>query len=280
MSALRPMAATAAAPAIPRPRGVVARRRRVSRWRLAWRGSKWYATKWSRQALRCLTEPSEAFWELKRTGDWRAVPVFLALALAARMLTLQFTGLPFVYERAKAAAAIGKFEPDQWVQYFIQVVTIGMTDFYYSSLPEDVSAILEFLRIVVPFGTWLLAHYAIAQIFYGEGGMKDIAVSAAFSLTPFILLSWPAALILTNVLSLEEKGIWFSWSFFVNLWVIFLFYKHQEAIHDFTPGRAILVWVLSLISVVLLWALLALLAILTSSTWEFFKELLYEVVAR
>ena len=33
------------------------------------------------------------------------------------------------------------------------------------------------VRIALPFITWCLAHYAIAMIFYGEGALKDIAVS-------------------------------------------------------------------------------------------------------
>ena len=35
--------------------------------------SWWYLNKWFRQMLFVLTNPSEAFWEIKRVGDWGSV---------------------------------------------------------------------------------------------------------------------------------------------------------------------------------------------------------------
>ncbi|HEX2036353.1 MAG TPA: YIP1 family protein [Chloroflexota bacterium] len=272
-------AAAAVAPSLPRrraaPRGApqagTGARARVIAGRV-----RWYATKWFRQMLFVMAHPTEAFWELKRTGDWMSVPVLLLLAIASRMLVMSFMSFHYIFQGVERT----NWNFERIMQTLTSSTTLGMTNFIYNANPEDTSIIQEGLRILVPFITWVLAHYAISMIFYGEGGLRDIAVSAAFSLTPYIFFAWPASLILTNITTLAERQLYFGVSWVVNLWVFWLFVTHQRVIHDFTFKRTVFVYALSLITMVIIWALMAMLWALTVNTYEFFYEIFYEMTTR
>jgi len=238
--------------------------------------ARWYLTKWFRQMLFVLTHPSEAFWELKRTGDWGSVAFMLVLAITARMLLMTFMSFHYIFQAVDRTS----WNLERIMQQVTSTFTLGTTNFIYNGNPEDTSIIQEGLRILIPFVTWCLAHYAIAMIFYGEGGFKDICVSAAFSLSPYILFSWPASLLLTNMTTLSERSLFYSISWIINFWVIYLFVTHIRVIHDFTFKRTMATYILSLITVILIWALVALVYALTTNTYEFFYELFYELTTR
>jgi Yip1 domain len=266
------------APAIPRRRPARGgpRTGAGARIRVAAERTRWYLAKWFRQMLFVLTHPTEAFWELKRTGDWASVPFMLSLAVLSRMLLMAFMSFHYVFQGVERT----NWNLERVMQTITATFTIGMTNFIYNGNPEDTSVIQEALRILIPFVTWCIAHYAIAMIFYGEGGLKDIFVSAAFSLSPYIVFAWPASLILTNATTLAERSLYFGVSWIVNFWVIYLFITHIRVIHDFTFKRTMATYALSLITVIIIWALLALVYALTSNTYEFFYELFYELTTR
>jgi hypothetical protein len=264
-------------PPLPRRRTAAAQRVAArGRWRVAWDRSTWYLTKWFRQMLFVLAHPEDAFWELKRTGDWASVPTLLAFTILARMGVMGFMGFHYVFQGVEKT----NWNLERVMQQITGLLTIGMANFIYNGNPEDTSPLQEGFRIVLPFVTWCLAHYAIAMIFYGEGGFKDIAVAAAFSFTPFIFFSWAASLLLTNSTTLGERFLYFSIGWIVNLWIIYLYWTHIRVIHDFSAGRTLATYVLSLVTVVIIWALLALVYALTSNTYQFFYELIYELTTR
>jgi hypothetical protein len=268
------------APAVPRRRAAPADVRRApragERARVVVGRVGWYLNKWFRQMLGVLAHPEEGFWELKRTGDWASVPFMLGLTILARMALMQFMSFHYIFQGVEKT----KWNFERIVDQFCRTVTMGMTVFLYNGNPEDTSILQEGLRILVPFFTWCLAHYAIAMIFYGEGSLKHVAIAGAFSLTPFIFFSWPASIILTNTTTLTERSLYFSVAWITQLWVFFLFVTHIRVIHDFTIRRTAATYALGLITVVIIWALGALVYALTSNTYEFFYEIFYELTTR
>jgi hypothetical protein len=270
-------------PPFPRRRSAAVAARRAqaqrggrSRWQVWYERARWYVSKWFRQMLGVLTHPEDAFWELKRTGDWASVPFMLSCAVLARMGVMGFMGFHYVFQGVEKT----KWNFERVMDQISRTLTLGMASFLYNGNPEDTSIVQEGVRILIPFVTWCLAHYAIAMIFYGEGGLKDIAIAGAFSLSPFILFSWPASLILTNATTLSEKALYFSISWIVNLWIVYLFWIHIRVIHDFTAVRTLATYVLGLVTVLIIWALLALVYALTSNTYAFFYEVFYEMTTR
>src|SRR5687768_6363971 len=102
---VRSLSAAIAAPGLPRrsraPMPGTRGTRRLStadRAREWARTARWYATKWFRQMLNVITNPEEAFWDLKRTGDWWSVPFMLVCTIAARSLIMAFMGFHYIFQ--------------------------------------------------------------------------------------------------------------------------------------------------------------------------------------
>lgn len=270
-----------AAPAVTRRRPMPgtreARRNTPSeRLRIAGERTRWYLTKWFRQMVNVLTHPEEGFWDLKRTGDWGAVVFMMALVVIARMLVMQFMAFHYIFQGVEKT----KWNFEHIMYTITSSLTLGMTNFFYGGNPEDTSVIQEGVRILLPFITWCIAHYAIAMIFYGEGSLKDVCLSAAYSLSPYIVFSWGASLILTNATTLSERTLYMGVSWIINLWIIYLFFVHIRAIHDFTVKRTLATYALGLLSVLIIWALAALVYALSLNTWDFIYGLFYEFTTR
>jgi hypothetical protein len=283
---VRAYSAAVAAPAIPRrsraPMPGTRGYRRKSRVEVVqdWtRTAGWYIAKWFRQMLHVITHPEDAFWDLKRTGDWWSVPFLLACTITARALIMAFMGFHYIFQGSSDQIP-AKWHFDAWMETISRMFTLSMTNFFYGGNPEDTSMVQEAFRILIPFVTWCLAHYAIAMIFYGEGNLKHICVAGAFSFAPYILFSWPAAIFLTNVTTLSEKGMYWSVSYIVRLWMIYLFITHIRVIHDFTMKRTLATYGLGLITVLIIWGLLALVYALSINTYEFFYGIFYEFTTR
>ena len=238
----------------------------------------WWLNKVAKQGLSVLAHPSDAFWDLKRTGDWFAVPFVLLLVIAARMATLALTNFQYVFSKP-GQAAVGEtgFDLAQALNWVSQSATLGMTNFFYDSSPERVSVILEFVRIIIPFGTWCIAHYAVASIFFGEGKFKDVVVAAAFCFMPYILFSWPITALMTNITTLKEQDAYFTATYAIGFWAAYLYFMQIRTIHDFSNRQTWASWLISLVTVILIWALLIVLFVLTSQVTEFARDVTYEL---
>ncbi len=238
----------------------------------------WWLNKVAKQGLSVLAHPSDAFWDLKRTGDWLAIPILLLLVITARMLTLALTNFQYVFSKpGQLELGTTEFNLEQALNWASQSATLGMTNFFYDSSPERVSVILEFVRILIPFGTWCLAHYAVASIFFGEGKFKDVVVAASFCFMPYILFSWPITALMTNITTLKEKDVYFTATFAVGFWAAYLYFVQIRTIHDFSNKQTWSCWIISLITVILIWALFIVLFVLTSQVTEFFRDVIYEL---
>jgi hypothetical protein len=254
----------------------LSKRAEATGWRRVAEDLQWYGTKWLRQMVFVALHPEDGFWELKRTGDWWSVAFMVTLLIAARGAVMGLMGFHFVFLAIDQSA----WSLERALDLITRTLTFGMTPFLYGGNPEDTSILQEAIRIVIPFVTWCLAHYAISMIFFGEGSFRDICVSAGFSFGPYIVLAPLATLVLTNTMTLQERGLYMSLSWMTRGWVAYLFYTHMRVIHDFTAARTLATYAIGAATVIVIWALAALVFALSSNTWEFFYQVFYEVMTR
>ena len=252
------------------------RRAEVTGWRRVADDVQWYGTKWLRQMVFVALHPEDGFWELKRGGDWWSVAFMLSLLIAARGAVMGFMGFHYVF----FAIDQTQWSVERAFDLITRTLTFGLTSYLYGGNPEDTSILQEGVRIVIPFVTWCLAHYAISMIFFGEGSFRDICVSAGFSFGPYIVLAPLTTLVMTNTMTLQERGLYMSLSWITRAWVAYLFYTHMRVIHDFTTARTLATYAIGAATVIVIWALAALVFALSSNTWEFFYQVFYEVTTR
>jgi DNA-binding beta-propeller fold protein YncE len=182
--------------------------------------------------------------DVRRRGGLKAVPVLLTLAVIVRMISLSALSFHFRTQR-----------------------------------PEETRTIFEIGKILIPWITWCVSALAVSEILYGEGTFRQIVEDSAWSLWPFILFAVPLNAI-TRVLTLDDKilfraGWWVIWGL-----LFWQFFRQGTRLHNFQVRKSALLVVLSLVGMVIIWALLGLVYALTGEIVRFFREILIEIYVR
>lgn len=180
---------------------------------------------------------------LDRAGLW-GVPVLLALAVAAWMISLNVTSFHFRTQR-----------------------------------PEQTRLLFESGKILLPWLTWCIASLGISQIFFGRGTFREIVLASARALVPLIICAVPLGLV-TNVLTLSEAGL-LQWAWYA-VWALMAwqYFRQGEQLHNFDFGESVLVFFLNLFGMLVLWALAALVYTLTADIVRFIGQIILEIYVR
>ncbi|GAB6926508.1 hypothetical protein JCM10914A_04910 [Paenibacillus sp. JCM 10914] len=170
----------------------------------------------SRKVLR---HPLDFFHDIQLQGraKWSHAVILLLLMVCVHLLKLSWTGYSFEGREA-----------------------------------YQISFVFESFWIIVPWITWCVSNWAVSAIMDGEGKFKDIVVSSAYALVPYIVLSLPLAL-LSQILTQGEYYTYWGLIYFINAWVMFLFLVKVKTLHDFELGKMLWIIVLTIVGMLVIW---------------------------
>lgn len=141
----------------------------------------------------------------------------------------------------------------------------------------DANIGLELAMVIVPLFTWTVASYAITAIINGESHFTELITANAYTLVPYIVLT-PLLGIISNILSYEQAGVYFFFKYVSLLWVLLLLFLALKYLNDYTLWQTVGITVLSLIAMVVIWAVILLLASLTLQLITFFADVYKEII--
>ncbi len=184
---------------------------------------------------------------LRERSGLRAVPLLLLLAVIVRMAGL--AALSFHFRE------------------------------YLGHKPEQTRMLFEAGKLLIPWITWCVAAVAVAEVFYGEGTFRQVIISSAWALWPFIVLIVPVSL-LTNWITLDERalynvGVGIIWSL-----LAWQFFQQVKTLHNFDTGKAIGVILLTLVGMLVIWMLMGLIYALTGEVVRFLQQIALEIYVR
>ncbi len=179
----------------------------------------------------------------ERSGLW-AVPVLLLLVLIARMMGLAALSFHFQEQR-----------------------------------PEETRMLFEAGKLLIPWITWCVAAVAVAEIFYGEGTFRQVVISSAWSLWPYIVLIVPISL-LTNVITLDEDDLYNVGMGIIWCLLVWQFFQQVKTLHNFDTGKAIGVILLTLVGMLVIWMLIGLIYALSGEVVRFLQQIALEIYVR
>ncbi|RXZ84032.1 YIP1 family protein [Paenibacillaceae bacterium] len=199
-----------------------------------------------RNSRKVLLHPLDFFYDLQfdSRAKWRHAAILLVLMIVVHMLRISWTGYSFEGRES-----------------------------------YQVSFLFESFWILVPWVTWCISNWAVSAILDGEGKFKDIVVSSAYALLPYIVLSLPLAL-LSQALTQGEETTYYGIYTFIQCWVIFLFLVKVKILHDFELGKMIWIILLSLIGMLVIWFVGFLIFGLVNQAVEFVIGIVKEVQFR
>jgi len=162
----------------------------------------------------------------------------------------------------------------------VHMVIISWTGYSFEGrLPYQISVLFETFWILVPWITWCVSNWAVSAILEGEGRFKDIVVSAAYAMAPYIVLSIPLAIV-SRVLTLDEKVSYYIFLYAILVWVALLFLIKVKTLHDFELGKMIWITFLTLIGMLIIWFVGFLVFGLINQVFDFIYGIVKEVQFR
>lgn len=199
-----------------------------------------------RYALYVITHPLDGFWDLSREnrGSLAAANVIIILALIINILSLQHTS--FLFNKV---------------------------------IWEEVNIFEVLLGFIAPIIIATVANWGLTTLFDGKGTAKDIYMALGYSLTPYVLIQFP--LIIASNFMIEDEGTFLSvLSVFSVIWIAMLIYCAVMQIHDFTPGKAVLVIIATIVGMLLIVFVLLLFFSLISDATAYFISTFKEIAFR
>lgn len=192
-----------------------------------------------------LFHPAVAFQYMQkdRTSSFRYTPVcILALAtIAVRIFQIYFTHYPLATVDVKKA-----------------------------------NLLMECAVIFVPLLSWVIASYAITTILDGEVLFHESMMAMGYALIPYIIINVPLT-IATHLMDTSSGALYTNISMFSIIWVIALLLISLKVMNHYSIKKTIGIILLTLFTMVMLWATIALFAALTMRFVSFVGEVMTEI---
>ncbi len=162
--------------------------------------------------------------------------------------------------------------------FYLLITAVNYSYLFYVHFPlslrdvSDANILLEAAIIIFPHFSWVVASYAMTAIIDGESTFMQQFEAATYALTPVIVIT-PVLGLFSRVLSSGEAGIYNLFYTATYLAVIVFLFLALMALNDYSFPKALLVAFLSLIAMIVMWAVLLLLFSLTVQLFTFFANL-------
>lgn len=193
-----------------------------------------------------LLHPLDFFYDIQFVGRSKLIGaiIIILLAVAVRVLSLMTTGFSFQTKE-----------------------------------PYQISLVMQAIWIIVPWLLWSISNWGVSSIIDGEGKFIDVLSGSAFVFVPYVCFMLPLAII-TNVLTLSENLIVGGVTWFIYLWVAFLVLIKTKIIHDFEPGKAVWITLLTIIGMFIIMFISLLIFGLVNQAFSFIINLYKEISFR
>lgn len=176
--------------------------------------------------------------------NWAPVIILLLLALGVRILSIYGTHYPMAGVSVRKA-----------------------------------NLLLECGKLFVPVLTWVLASYMMTTILDGETLFTETLLFSSYALTPYIVIT-PLLTLASQVMENGQMGLYTTIELGSLAWVVLLMILALKEMNGYTVGKTVLMILLSLFTMVMIWAMVILLYTIADQFVTMIKEVFYEVVYR
>ena len=140
-------------------------------------------------------------------------------------------------------------------------------------MPRDANIWFETLKLIMPVLTWVIACYAVTAIMDGESQLSEIMMASAYCLMPYILTIIP---ILSKMLCVEESGLYSVIMCALWIWIGILFIMSVYVLNGYSFKKTIFMTIVIILSMLLIWAIIVLIASIVSQFLNFIIEIIME----
>lgn len=152
-----------------------------------------------RYSLHVVFHPFDGFWDLKheKRGNLLSASVILFLLTLTYVMMRQYTG--FIFNPRDLA---------------------------------ELNIVIELLSAIVPFFLWCAVNWSLTTLMEGKGKFKDIVITMAYALTPFVLINIPLTVV-SNFIRIEEGAFYYFLLALSIVWSGGLLFFGSMIVHDY-----------------------------------------------
>ncbi|MFC5530573.1 YIP1 family protein [Cohnella yongneupensis] len=159
----------------------------------------------------------------------------------------------------------------------MKIMTVYWTGFlFHPVLLQFIDIYRELELFVLPWVTWIIANYLVCSIKDGEGKFREVIQGSTYALAPYLVFSVPI-LILSNVLSLDEKVLIGSLTSLMYLWMAVMFFVMTQVIHNFEFVETIKNSLITVFTIATIWLFGFIIFGLSYNLYDFIYQLYKEV---
>lgn len=197
-------------------------------------------------AFHIMLHPFDGFWDMKREkrGSLAAAWTIIILTVITMIMQRQLTG--FIFN------------------------TNDLT---------QLNIITEAAGVLGPLFMWCISNWCLTTLFDGEGSFRDILMASGYSLAPIVVLVIPSV-ILSNWLTIDEQAFYTIFVTIATVWMIFLMFAGTMTVHQYTPGKTVLITLAILLGMAIILFLVLLFFTLLQGVAGFFTEVVEELIER
>lgn len=163
---------------------------------------------------------------------------------------------------------------------FVSILQQQLNGFIYNlNDPEDLNVIAQAAGVLVPYGLFCIANWAVTTLIDGEGSLKDIMLYVAYSLAPAVIIGF-VFLICSNIFILDEVAFLQFLNVLSTLWVGFLLFVGTLTTHQYTGTKTILAFLIIIVCIALMLFTFALFFTLIDRFIEFINTISMELNLR
>lgn len=142
--------------------------------------------------------------------------------------------------------------------------------------PRNTNLFLEVVKMMLPVVSWAVSCYAVTTIMDGGSLMRETFLSSVYCLMPYIYFTLPLVL-LSRILGLSELMLYRSLTVAIWIWVALLYIISIKVMNDYTLIQTVGICLITMITVLLIWAAFLLAATLTGQLVDFVRGLMTEI---
>ncbi len=166
------------------------------------------------------------------------------------------------------------------VLFFVLVVRYLSVVFVHAPLADiklsDTNLLLEIARILLPILTIVVSEYAVTTVLYGETKINTIFFTVSYSFLPYVVTT-PFFIIISRFIGLESSEFYYAASAIKWIWIVLLVFFALMYQNDYSFSKTVGVSVLTIIGVILIWAVIILILSLSVQVFTWFREVFKEI---
>lgn len=160
---------------------------------------------------------------------------------------------------------------------FTKIFSIFVTHYPLASVDtRNANLFMECSVMIVPIISWVIASYAMTTILGGEVLLRECLMACCYSLLPYIIVHIPLT-IATRVMDSGQAGMYDSINTFSLLFVLLLLFVNLKEMNNYSLPKTLGIILLSLFTMVLLWAAVSLVFALSMRFVSFVSEVYQEI---